>query len=933
MATHNRSPSPQLIPAFAKWLAGALLGAAITLPVAAQSSQVVPLPTETEATIKLGSRVTQSWYEKDKLLVIMLIDGFTVRQGKWTLTCRDGVAWCDEGRWAEGGAKLVGIYAEDNITITGPGIDEPVKLDLLYLTLQTRGTVERPHEDQKKKGSGVPLYLRAKKVRLDVLAKAAAEAPDTPRPEEAEPGEIRGEPAPEKPSAEVVTPTRGEEITVGALHDIRSVTFESRREGDERISIWSGGVQVTQGDLEMRADDVVIWTDESKDAGGGTQAYLEGHVQIHQGQRTIWATRVYYDFDRQQALISDAKIRTFSRARDVPIYYYAKTVRQLAEGKFVAEKATMTTDAFGHPQWGLSGSEFEIVDLSGEDEYGRDVRRLRFTAKNVTSSVRGIPLSWWPRMSGDLTQGVSPLRRVNLTEHSSRGTGIETEWYLWRLLGVREIPDGFKKTYLDLNLYSERGPYIAVTSDYQREQFFGEFLGNFIHDYGLDNIGGDDVDLPRQVRGRVTWRHRHFLPYNWQLTGEVSWLSDRGYLREWYEREDAEGKDQETLLHLKKQVGRQAFTALFKTRVNDFMDEVETAPRLDYHLIGEPLAGDRLTYFMRTTYEYGHFRADEHDWRRDNSPWTHIADTRHTVDMPLQVGFVKVVPFVDGRLSYFEETLGRTGLRRELVRRGADSRIWGAAGARASWYLSRVYPNVHSRLWDLNRLRHVNTFDIDLLSATTDLSSKHLYPYDEPGSAEAKLVRGIDDTDVYRLGWRNRLQTKRGPDQKTVDWMTLDFLMTWFAGTETPHVAPDDDKVRSNLQTDYSWQLSDTTSLVGDMYYTTNDGQVRTANVGLAIVRSPRLGYYIGSRYIRGADSSIGTFGVDYVINRKWKFHFFEQYEFNNTRTNSGTRVEIERRMASWLMRIGVELDPGEDEKIFFVEFEPVGVPEFRFGN
>ncbi|NIA22358.1 MAG: hypothetical protein GWP05_10435, partial [Anaerolineaceae bacterium] len=763
------------------------------------------------------------------------------------------------------------------------------------------------------------------------LALAAAEKAESKPSAEAESGVDEPEVPGPKPAVERVAPVRGEEITVGALNDIRSVTFSSRIEGDQRISTWSGGVQVTQGSLEMQADDVVIWSGTG--GGGGTQAYLEGHVKIHQGRRTIWATRVYYDFDRQQALISNAKIRTFSPARDVPVYYYAKTVRQLAEGKFVAEKATMTTDAFGHPQWGLHGSQFEIVDLSGQNEYGEDVSRLRFSARNVVSSVRGIPLTWWPRMTGDLEQGVAPLRRVNLTDQTSRGAGLETEWYLWRLLGVREIPDGFKKTYLNLNLYGERGPYISVESKYQRKNFLGEFLGNFIHDSGRDNISGGKVNIPRPQRGRITWRHRHFLPYDWQLTGEVSWLSDRNYMREWYEQEDAESKDQETLLHLKKQVGRQAFTALFKARINDFMDQVESAPRLDYFVIGEPLLEDKLTYFMRTTYQHGRFRLDENDSTRLGSPWTNIADTRHTVEMPLQVGFLKVVPFADGRLSYFGNRLARRGAKQDLVRRGADGRTWGAIGTRASWYLSRVFPNVHSRLWDINRLRHVNTFDIELMAADTDLSSKNLYPFDDPGSAEAKLVRGIDDTDVFRVGWRNRLQTKRGPDQKTVDWMTLDFLMTWFAGAETPRVAPDDDRSINNLQTDYSWQFSDTTSLVGDVYYVTDEERIRTSNVGLAIVRSPRLSYYVGSRYIRGVDSTIGTFGVDYVINRKWKFHFFEQYEFNRARTNSGTRFELERRMASWLMRIVVELDPGEDDKMFYVEFQPVGVPEMKFGS
>jgi len=932
MVTHTRARFPCVSRAVPCSLAALLMAVVLCTPTNAQQSAPIPLPTDPQANIQLTSRVTQSWYVSDKLLVVMLIDGFTVRQGQWTLTCRDGVVWCNEAEWA-GEWKRVGIYAEDGVTVSGPGLAEPVKLDMAYLTLETRGTVERPHEDVQRAGDAEPLYLRGRRFRNDTLAKAAkaaedengaAQAPSAQEPvAEGRPG---GEPATAEP-----TPDRDQEITIGAIDDSRQVTFESRMDGQERVSIWTGGILVSQGELEMRADNVVVWGDTGK--GSGVQAYLEGNVTINQGRRIIRATRAFYDFDRKQALIHDAKIQSFSTARDVPLYYYAKSIRQLAEGKFTAEKASLTTDAFGHPQWAISGSEFEVVDLTGQDEQGKDIHRMWFAAENVTTSIRGVPVTWWPRLSGDLEQQWTPLRRINMSQSSNRGTGVESEWYLWRLLGVRQIPDGFDKTYLDLNLYGERGPYVSANSKYRREQFFGEFMSNYIHDYGQDTIAGDDVDPPSQERGRVTWRHRHFLPYQWQVTGELSWLSDDQYLREWYEEEDAQGKDQETLLHLKKQSDNQVFTALLKGRINDWQDEVAQAPRLDYQAIGEPLLDDRLTYYGRGTYMYGHVNVDERVRNPEDSPWTNVADTRHEVDAPMQIGFVKVVPFADGRVSYFEETFDRQPVSQHMIMRGADSRVWGAAGARASWYLSKVYEGVQSRLWDLNRLRHVNTFDIEAAVAGTDLGSRHLYPFDEPGSAEARLVRGVDDTDVYRLGWRNRLQTKRGPNQKTVDWITADFLMTWLNNTETPRVSPDDDLAANNLKMDYSWQLSDTTSVVGDVYYTTNDGHVRTANAGVAIARTPRLSYYLGSRYIRGADSSIGTFGMDYVINRKWKFHFFEQYEFNNTQTNSGTRFEFERRMASWLMRVAMEWDPGEDERTFYVEFQPVGVPELKIGN
>ena len=282
------------------------------------------------------------------------------------------------------------------------------------------------------------------------------------------------------------------------------------------------------------------------------------------------------------------------------------------------------------------------------------------------------------------------------------------------------------------------------------------------------------------------------------------------------------------------------------------------------------------------------------------------------------------MPFADGRVTYFEARPDG---------RGPDVRSFGAAGIYGSFYLTRLFNDVRSEFWDINRIRHVNTFDFRVMQAVTDLPSRHLYPWDEPGSAETKLVRGIDDTDVYQVGWRQRWQTKRGPIQRTVDLVTFDMLMTWFGDIGAPRIAPDDDLARNNLTVDYSWQISDTTSLVGDLYYATNDGQVRISNIGLAVIRSPRFSYYVGNRYIRGVSSSMLTFGFDYVINRKWSMHFFEQFDVADNNRNSSTRVELARTGESWKTIFSVELIPGRDEKIFYIQFQPVGVPEVRLGN
>ena len=77
---------------------------------------------------------------------------------------------------------------------------------------------------------------------------------------------------------------------------------------------------------------------------------------------------------------------------------------------------------------------------------------------------------------------------------------------------------------------------------------------------------------------------------------ELSYLSDRGFLEEFFESEFDNGKEQETLLHLKKQRANWAFTALAQTRLMDFTTATERLPDLGFFVVGQPLWGQMLTY-------------------------------------------------------------------------------------------------------------------------------------------------------------------------------------------------------------------------------------------------------------------------------------------------------------------------------------------------
>ena len=75
-----------------------------------------------------------------------------------------------------------------------------------------------------------------------------------------------------------------------------------------------------------------------------------------------------------------------------------------------------------------------------------------------------------------------------------------------------------------------------------------------IEDHGHDNLGRGqrDLALEKNYRYRLFWKHRQMLPYDWQLSAEVGWISDRNFLQQYYEREWDELKDETTGIELKR---------------------------------------------------------------------------------------------------------------------------------------------------------------------------------------------------------------------------------------------------------------------------------------------------------------------------------------------------------------------------------------------
>ncbi|MHC4560679.1 MAG: hypothetical protein ACYS80_25645, partial [Planctomycetota bacterium] len=413
------------------------------------------------------------------------------------------------------------------------------------------------------------------------------------------------------------------------------------------------------------------------------------------------------------------------------------------------------------------------------------------------------------------------------------------------------------------------------------------------------------------------------------------------------------GKEQETLVHMKRIEDNWGLAILSKVRINEFVDELEELPSAEFHWTGQSLLDDSLTFYSDT--QIGRFR-ERYSENEPGGPqqFFSLITTRNELDLPIILGGSKVVPFVAGTVAYedglgfYSELDGGSGQR--------EDEVWfGEAGVRVSsqpyW---KVFPGVKSTIWDLNQLRHIIR---PYLTAAV---------YTETDSV-------IEQRDTLNVGISQRLQTKRGTGDKmrTVDWMWLDMNVTWVNDSEdastgadrfiwnkpfipllnrfNTRLNPRDRYDRRNgdifgprrnyLGADYMWRLSDTTAVLSDLNYDIQSGVVQQYNVGFSHLRWPDLSYYIGSRYLRQIDNGFGeqgsnafTFAATYVLDPRYTLVYSGQLDFDYGKTVRSDLMLI-RQYHRIYCGITYSADASLDRQAIVFSVWPQGVPELAIGS
>ncbi len=910
----------------------------MTLAAVAQISAQHPVPLDdnvdvpltpaaiNEGPTPLSGEWAYLWSEGDQQ-VIQILGGFRMSIGPQELQAADAVLWISRREFNGRPYHDLEIFLWQDAQIIDPG--GPMTAGpALFATASTFGPL-RLHIDLKSHASAAASRLYADAIKIRDAVRAGTLNTNRPAPLD-----LIDLPLPR---------VRASQMTFSPGPRARIVN-------GEWVATMLDGVHFSRGAandanfIEGQARAAVLFADPPADnAGGGFDpanmrgVYLEGDVVVTQGDRFVRANSMYYDFKSSRALILNAVMRAYAGGGDVPVYIRAREARQLSESELLARDVVVSTSEFYTPHYHIGASELYIAADAGDTAAVglTSAGSGEFRLSDASFNVLGTPVLPWPAASGNLKRTDGVLKGVSMGNDDDFGFTFETRWQPFSLLSM-QTPEGFEDTTFGVDVFTKRGIGFSLNSDYEHDKDYGEFRGYYINDdEDQDNLGPmRDNRISNSNRGRATWRHRQYLDDDWDLTIEVSYLSDENFLESYFEDEFDNAKDQETYIQMRKQRDNWAFTITNEVQVNNWLPVTESHPDVAFRMVGEPIGP--FTWFSENRIGIVRRRPDERNlFTSTGNPFTQPQnarsgavfrlDSRQEIQWPFDVGPIRVAPFATGRATYWDDSPTSGGV----------GRGYGVAGVRGSMYLSRTQPNASSDILDINGLRHIIKIDGMGWIAGSSRPSKELFFYNN----------GIEDIDAVSgatFGVRQRWQTKRGAPgrERTVDVLTIDIEAGFFSNAQGDErtngyvsmTRPEESITSNYVSTRFNWRMGDTTYLLGDASYDIDGGDIDIANLSLAVERSPRFSYFLGWRMIGETDSNLIGFGGKYKASEK---HRFAVAQYTDIDRGSTERFDITyvRKFPRWFASFTVSLDEVKDNLSISFAMWPEGATNVALGN
>jgi hypothetical protein len=947
--------------------------------------------------IMIGADDVVTWTEAGEQ-VFLLRGKVLIAQGVVEIRSERAVLWVDFAIQRKTGEYRAQLIADGNVRVEGgPGRRSAATALVELATRQdvslrpgTR-TVQQPQgadpffrralELRTKAPAASPIQLTAGAAPADPAQRSggAPPAPGTPLPALTVPGIAAPMPGPPAgpPGASGPPYTLSVQRRTAALLD---VDYRPMNNG-ESAAIISGGIILTvrsgpkDGLIDIEADRMVIWTrGDSRQlfnqlqtpeghTGQEVEFYLEGNVEIRTvtgaSQTTMKADRVYYDVRRKVAIALEADLELRRRGIPEPLHLQGRELYQVSQTRFEAVQAKVFSSRLPSDpglQVVMARATIEDKEITRQTIFGRPVMDSKtgeqqtyverlMHGEDVVLRLEDVPIFYLPVIQGDANDPLGPLQSLGFKNDRIFGVQVVSTFDVWNLLNRNPVP-GTRWT-MEADYLSRRGPALGTNFEYFGRDLFGlpgpyrglvKLYG--IHDDGTDILGGGrgENDEHPDWRGRLLFRHNQTFLEEYTLQTQVSLLSDKNFLEQYYKPEFDGDLNQQTFLYFRQIHENYSWSGLIQPRVRNWVTEDVWLPRVDGSILGQSFF-NLFTYNLTANAGYAELRPTSvpppptSNQPTDRNDATGRFDVRQELGLPFYLGPVRVVPYGVLDLAYYTDNLNGD----------ADGRLYGAGGVRSSLPLTRLYPNVQSELFNLNGINHKivlsgNYFiahssdpftdfpQLDRLNDdATDQALRDITPrqttlnpahglalatspiFNTQTYAIRRLVDNrvdtLDTIEVLQADLRQRWQTKRGfPGQEhVIDYLTLDVSASFF-----PH--PDRDNFGKNyafLEYDTTWNVGDRTAITSSGWYDPFDNGARVFTIGAFLNRTDRTSFFVGYRLIDPIDSRALTTAATYVFSPKYAITASSTYDFGINESLSNSLV-VTRMGSDLTLSLGI---------------------------
>lgn len=694
---------------------------------------------------------------------------------------------------------------------------------------------------------------------------------------------------------------------------------------------YENGLATARDNVAIHIGNTDIYADYAQYNSTTKDVELRGHVRIYRDASVYIAESGIYNTETKKIKALNA------RTESQPYFLTGGHVTSISENGYLIKDGTFTTHDSPKNDFHLRARTIRV--------YEND----RVIFQYVTAYVGKVPVFWWPYLYQSLNEAFS--FSISPAYLSSWGPSLLTQV---TFPITEDIRGRFRLDYR-----GRRGVAVGLDSTMD---YFNDSQARLKTYYIQDqNPNLNETNIPR--KDVPTGRYRVSLADTTNFTDDIyglanlTKLSDQYVMQDFFQGEFRIDPNPDNVLAVTKTDPFYTLTAIERFQANQFFTTTERQPEVVLDIKRHGLFGGPIFYEGETG--FANLRLQFPQGLGFENYGTDRLDTFHQLTFPnTYFGWLSIVPRVGYRGTYYGKTwdLGSTTfippsnplvpnfilppptLANPVKFDGDTFRSVFDTGAEASFKISRTWENVQSRAVGLDGLMHViqpfTNFSYvkeDGPNPTSILALDRFQPSTQLPAIDFPqftTIDTIDDWTIWRVGVRNKLETRR--DDRTITWFELDTYV------DVNFNNPFDRTDYSNLFNNIRFQPLPWVSFSINSQLPAFDQGFTEVDTVANVQPMANLQLTVAHRYLNGnpffQDSSLFVVGGYYRIDDNWGVAVQEQYE-GATGILEQQRYSIYRDLSSWVASFGGIIRDNNGSKEYGVLFTITlkAFPKFGF--